>query len=96
MSTPLRLIPPGLRRIQSRHSLRLRPPAFFTKHAFKHDEYYNDRFEIEPEASKFMNMFQADKSEEKVLPKEVYQPDEEVKELEAEVPYGTGSEEKAS
>lgn len=64
--------------------------------AFKHDEYYNDRFEIEPEASKFMDMFQEDKSETKVLPKEVYQPDEEVKELEAEVPYGTGIEEKAA
>lgn len=54
--------------------------------AFIHDEYYADRFEIEPEASKFMNMFQEDTSETKVLPREVYQPDEEVQELEAEIP----------
>jgi hypothetical protein len=54
--------------------------------AFIHDEYYADRFEIEPEASKFMNMFQEDTSETKILPREVYQPDEEVQELEAEIP----------
>ena len=56
--------------------------------AFKHDEYYADRFEIEPDAAKFMNMFQADTSETKELPKEVYSLDAEVAELEAEVPFG--------
>lgn len=58
--------------------------------AFRPEEYYADRFEINPEASKFMNMFQVDANEDKVLPKEVYEPDEMVKEIEDEVPYSGG------
>lgn len=58
--------------------------------AFKPDEYYCDRFEINPEASKFMNMFQIDQNEDKVLPKEVYEPDALVHEIEDEIPYNGG------
>lgn len=58
--------------------------------AFRPDEYYADRFEINPEASKFMNMFQVDENEDKVLPKEVYEADEMVKEIEEEIPFNGG------
>lgn len=62
--------------------------------ALSHDHYYADRFEISPEASKFMNMFQAldDNAKEEEAVK-LYQKDEEVEEIEAEVPVNMSKEE---
>lgn len=62
--------------------------------ALSHDQYYSDRFEISPEAAKFMNMFQAlDDNAKEVEASKLYQKDEEVEEIEAEVPLNMSEEE---
>ena len=52
-------------------------------------EYYADRFQINPEATKFMNMFQKGDEDEDVVTS-LYKKDEDVEEFEKDVPFGDG------
>jgi hypothetical protein len=59
--------------------------------ALDHTKYYADRFEVNPEAARFMNMFQ-ELGDDSALDRIKTTADEEVEEVEAQIPMNTSSE----